>query len=101
MFKQLFPAFRRRGVRLSAAALLFTAPSFLADAAIRPEVSDTVIPGRITSGVVGSLTLRAMLLQDHLRIENGALTFSCECLKLSVRVQTARGVHIENKTFCE
>lgn len=87
---------------LTVATLLLLGHSFGAQAAIRPAADgDTSVRGGFTTGVIGSLTLRAMLLQSAQSGTNERPAFTCECLKLSAPVQTASGVRIEKRTFCE
>jgi hypothetical protein len=82
--------------------LLVIAQSIGAHAAVRPtDDGETSVRGAFTSGVVGSLTLRALLLQSSPSSSNGAPAFTCECLKLDTPVQTASGVRTEIRTFCE
>ena len=82
--------------------LLIVAQTASADAAIRPMASDVMSTGgRFTSGVVGSLTLRAMLLSNSPKSPDGGPIFRCECVKISMRVHTERSFVIEKKTYCE
>lgn len=87
---------------LTVATLLLLAQSFGSQAAIRPTADgDASVRGGFTSGVVGSLTLRALLLQSASSSTSGVPAFTCECLKLNTPVHTASGVRIEKRTFCE
>jgi hypothetical protein len=56
---------------------------------------------RIASGVVGSLTLRALMARTAPLTPDGLPVFACECTKMTQVVWTERGIRKVPKTFCD
>lgn len=91
-------AFRTALLIVLVAGLYFAPPPATSAASTGPIGAESVsASARFATGVVGSLTLRAMLLATA----DGEPEFTCECTKMMQAVSTRRGVHSVAKTFCD
>lgn len=90
--------FPRASAAVLGAALTLALPPALALASTGPVDAETISTSpRFASGVVGSLTLRALLMASS----DGQPQFTCECTKMTQVVSTAQGVNAEARTFCD
>lgn len=89
-------------VAVLAPALILTFLSGTSDASTGPSGTDEVVSNaRTASGVVGSLTLRALMATSAPATSDGLPVFACECTKMTQMVRTERGLRMVPKTFCD